>query len=52
MMSKLDSILGQNNIDSTICMQRAVCSYVRSSSYHYSMGTADPQDQIINAISG
>lgn len=51
MMTKIDAVLGQNNIDSTICMQRAVCSYVRSSAYHYSMGTADQQDQIVNAIS-
>lgn len=50
LMAKLESVLGQNNIDSSVCMQRAVCSYVRSSTYHYTMGTADQQDQIINAV--
>lgn len=52
MLAKLDEILGKNNIDSTVCMQRTVCSYVRQSAYHQSMGTADQTDQIITALSG
>lgn len=51
MLAKLDDILGKDNIDSTNCMQRAVCTYVRQSTYHYKMGTADQTDQIINTIS-
>lgn len=52
MLAKLDEFLGKNNIDSTVCMQRAVCTYVRQSTYHQTMGTADQTDQIINAITG
>lgn len=52
MLTKLDEILGQNNIDSTTCVQRAVCSYVRSSEYHLSVGTADQYEQLIHALSG
>lgn len=51
MMSKLDDILGKNNIDSTNCVQRAVCTYVRQSTYHHKMGTYDQTDQIVNAFS-
>lgn len=51
MLAKLDEILGKNNIDSTVCMQRAVCTYVRQSTYHHTMGTADQTDQIINTLS-
>lgn len=52
MLAKLDEFLGKNNIDSTVCMQRAVCTYVRQSTYHQTMGTADQTDQIINALTG
>lgn len=52
MLAKLDEILGKNNIDSTVCMQRTVCSYIRQSAYHNSMGTADQTDNIITALSG
>lgn len=52
MLAKLDEFLGKNNIDSTVCMQRAVCTYVRQSAYHQTMGTADQTDQIINALTG
>lgn len=51
MLAKLDDILGKDNIDSTNCMQRAVCTYVRQSTYHHKMGTADQTDQIINTLS-
>lgn len=51
MLSKLDEILGKDNIDSTNCMQRAVCTYVRQSVYHHKMGTADQTDQIVNSLS-
>lgn len=51
MLSKIDEILGKDNIDSTNCMQRAVCTYVRQSAYHHKMGTADQTDQIVNTLS-
>ena len=52
MLAKLDDFLGQNNIDSAACMQRTVCSYVRSSDYHMQVGTADQIDQVIHTLSG
>lgn len=52
MLAKIDNVLSQNNIDSTLCLQRAVCGYIRSSEYHLSMGTADQSDQLIHALSG
>lgn len=51
MLAKLDEILGKDNIDSTNCLQRAVCTYVRQSVYHHKMGTADHTDQIVNTLS-
>lgn len=51
MLAKLDDILGKDNIDSTNCMQRAVCTYVRQSTYHHKMRTADQTDQIIHTLS-
>lgn len=51
LLSKLDQILSKDNIDSTNCMQRAVCTYVRQSTYHNRMGTADQTDQIIATLS-
>lgn len=52
MLTKIDDILGKNNIDSTTCVQRAVCTYVRSAEYHMTMGTADQSDQIIHTLTG
>lgn len=52
MLSKIDEILGKNNIDSSVCVQRAVCTYVRQSTLHHSTGTADQTDQIIGVLSG
>ncbi|CAD6994766.1 uncharacterized protein LOC101457849 [Ceratitis capitata] len=50
-MSKIDDILGQNNIDSTSCMQRAVCSYVRSTEYNMRTGASDRMDEYIHMLS-
>lgn len=52
MLTKLDDILSKNNIDSTTCVQRAVCNYVRSSEYNLQIGNADQSDQIIHTLSG
>lgn len=52
MLAKIDEILGKNNIDSSVCVQRAVCTYVRQSTLHHSTGTADQTDQIIGVLSG
>ncbi|XP_055905330.1 uncharacterized protein LOC129940852 [Eupeodes corollae] len=51
MMNKIDDILGQNNIDSTSCMQRAVCSYVRSTENNMKAGSDDQIDHIIHTLS-
>lgn len=52
MLTKLDEYLGKNNIDSAACMQRAVCSYVKSSQFHTTQGTADSMEQLIHTLSG
>lgn len=50
MMNKIDDILGQNNIDSTSCMQRAVCSYVRSTESSMKEGSDDQFDHIVHTL--
>lgn len=52
MISKLDDFLGQNNIDSSACMQRAVCTFVRSSEFHMASGQADQMETLIHSLSG
>uniref|UniRef100_A0A1B0D3X5 Uncharacterized protein n=1 Tax=Phlebotomus papatasi TaxID=29031 RepID=A0A1B0D3X5_PHLPP len=51
MLVKLDTYLNQNNIDTASCMQRAVCSYVKSSEKNMQTGTSDQMDHIIHDIS-
>lgn len=51
LLAKLDDALAKNSIDSTNCMQRVVCTYVRQSTYHHKMGTLDRIDEIINTFS-
>ncbi|XP_055618415.1 uncharacterized protein LOC129763404 [Toxorhynchites rutilus septentrionalis] len=51
MLNKVDDFLAQNNIDSGSCMQKAICSYVRSSDYHVQVGTADQIEHMILALS-
>ncbi|XP_053685220.1 uncharacterized protein LOC128734861 [Sabethes cyaneus] len=51
MLNKVDDFLAQNNIDSGSCMQKAICSYVRSSDYHMQVGTADQIEHMILALS-
>ncbi|XP_058839463.1 uncharacterized protein LOC131695454 [Topomyia yanbarensis] len=51
MLNKVDGFLAQNNIDSGSCMQKAICSYVRSSDYHMQVGTADQIEHMILALS-
>ncbi|XP_073812706.1 DM4/DM12 domain-containing protein Desiccate isoform X2 [Musca autumnalis] len=49
-INKIDDVLGQNNIDSTSCMQRAVCSYVRSAEYNMKKGLGDQMDEFVHII--
>lgn len=51
MLNKVDDLLAQNNIDSGSCMQKAICSYIRSSDYHMQVGTADQIEHMILALS-
>ncbi|KAL9893089.1 uncharacterized protein LOC119640880 isoform X1 [Glossina fuscipes] len=51
LMTKIDDILGQNNIDSTTCMQRAICTYVRSTEYNMKTGASDQLDEFIHMLS-
>lgn len=51
MITKIDDVLGQNNIDSTSCMQRAVCSYIRSTENNMKAGESDQMDEFIHMLS-
>ncbi|XP_049535553.1 uncharacterized protein LOC125951072 [Anopheles darlingi] len=51
LMNKVDDYLAQNNIDSGACLQKGVCSYIRSSDYHAQVGTADQIEHMILALS-
>ncbi|CAD7090208.1 unnamed protein product [Hermetia illucens] len=51
MLNKIDEVLGQNNIDSTNCMQRAVCAYLRSTESSVKTGAADQIDQFVHTLS-
>ncbi|XP_049304373.1 uncharacterized protein LOC105223032 [Bactrocera dorsalis] len=51
MINRIDDILTQNNIDSTGCMQRAVCSYVRSIEFNLKTGVPDQIDEFIHTLS-
>ncbi|KAH8407226.1 hypothetical protein KR222_010899 [Zaprionus bogoriensis] len=50
MINKIDDVLGQNNIDSTSCMQRAVCSYIRSTESNMKAGASDQMDEFIHML--
>ncbi|EDW13711.1 uncharacterized protein LOC6572098 [Drosophila mojavensis] len=52
MINKIDNVLGQNNIDSTSCMQRAVCGYIRSTENNIKSGVSDQMDEFIHMLSG
>ncbi|XP_036345933.1 uncharacterized protein LOC118755209, partial [Rhagoletis pomonella] len=50
-VKRIDHILAQNNVDSTSCTQRAVCSYVRSTKYNIKAGVSDQVDEFIQLLS-
>jgi hypothetical protein len=50
MINRVDDFLAQQNIDSTSCLGKAICHYVRSSEYHMSVGTADQIEQTISTL--
>lgn len=51
LVNRMDDVMAKNNIDSTSCMQRAVCSYVRSTENNLRLGSQDQIDQFIHSVS-
>lgn len=51
LVNRMDDVMAQNNIDSTSCMQRAVCSYVRSTENNLRLGSQDQIDQFVHSLS-
>lgn len=51
-LSRIDETLAQYNIDSSSCMQRAVCSYVKVASDKVTDGSANNLDALIDSASG
>lgn len=50
MMSKLDEFLSKNNVDSTACVQKAVCHYIRNSSASANQGAANQIEEMALAL--
>lgn len=51
MMAKLDDFLAKNNVDSTTCMQKAVCHFMRNSSQNSVNGQTNQIEDMILALS-
>nr|CAD7430506.1 unnamed protein product [Timema monikensis] len=49
-LSRVDEALSKNNIDSSSCMQRAVCSYIKSVSSKVAEGSASSVDTVIDNV--
>lgn len=50
MMSKFDEFLSKNNVDSTACMQKAVCHYIRNSSSNANTGASNQIEEMVLAL--
>ncbi|PSN33683.1 hypothetical protein C0J52_20896 [Blattella germanica] len=51
-LSRIDETLAKYNIDSSSCMQRAVCSYVKSAQEKVQEGSANNFDSILDSAAG
>lgn len=51
-LSRIDETLAQYNIDSSSCMQRAACSYVKLASEKVTDGSANNLDALIDSAAG
>jgi hypothetical protein len=51
-LSRIDETLAQYNIDSSSCMQRAVCSYIKMSSEKVTDGSANNLDALVDSAAG
>lgn len=49
-LARIDNSLEQHNIDSSICMQRVICTYVNEAQRNMQTGEANSLDQFIYAI--
>lgn len=49
-LARIDNSLEQNNIDSSSCMQRIICSYVNSAQKNMQTGEATTVDQFVYTI--
>lgn len=47
-LSRVDTALAEQNIDSTACLQRAVCSYVQSSATRSATGEASGVESLVD----
>ncbi|XP_063231272.1 uncharacterized protein LOC134535862 isoform X2 [Bacillus rossius redtenbacheri] len=50
LLTQVDDALSKHNIDSTSCMQRAVCSYVKSATHKVAEGSATSLDSIVDTV--
>ena len=49
-MARLDETLAQYDIDSTACMQRGVCTYVREAALSVKEGRAESHDLLLEGL--
>lgn len=49
-LARIDNSLEQQNIDSSSCMQRIICSYVYDARKNLQNGEAGSIDQIVYAV--
>ena len=49
-MARLDETLAQYDIDSTSCMQRGVCTYVRRAALSVQEGRAESSDLLLEGV--
>jgi hypothetical protein len=51
-LSRIDETLAQYNIDSSSCMQRVVCSYIKLTSEKVTDGSANSLDELVDSAAG
>lgn len=49
-LARIDNSLEQNNIDSSSCMQRIICSYVNDAQKNMKTGEASTVDQFVYTL--
>ncbi|XP_021920348.1 uncharacterized protein LOC110830134 [Zootermopsis nevadensis] len=51
-LSRIDETLAHYNIDSSLCMQRAVCTYVKLASEKVTDGSGNNLDALVDSVAG